>query len=202
MFDRGGLRPRPSLGVLCSAWLVAAGAGLPVAAAEFDFPPPSRESCAQKEQLVEQGKLRHQQRIAELNPLLAWVTRKPRQLQVAYAKAEGQFSEGCGRALLEGCSALMPRKPDASWESQEVLQGMPQGMRRKASPCVDTWFRLWDRKDGSVTFDVIKTDRRIGLVPDPRWADRLSIHCASQQATGNLPLQRGSLAWIGAQIFC
>lgn len=83
---------------------------------------------------------------------------------------------------------------------------MPETLRLKAEPCVDTWYRLVARREGWVHFDVTRTDRR-PEVRDPRWMLplRMEVSCRTLHSKVEdtlLPIRRGSLGWIGAQIFC
>jgi len=112
----------------------------------------------------------------------------------------------CSRTKLDGCSALSPRQPDPSWASPQSLQGMPKTLRLKAEPCVDTWYRLVGRRDGWVRFDITRTDRRPERL-DPRWLAPLGmeVSCAALHSKVEnvlVPIRPGSLAWVGAQIFC
>lgn len=112
----------------------------------------------------------------------------------------------CSRTKLDGCSSLSPRPPDSSWASPQSYKGLPETLRPKAAPCVDTWYRLVGRRDGWVHFDVIRTDRRPARV-DPRWMTplRMEVSCAalrSKVGEVQVPIRPGSLGWVGAEIFC
>jgi len=83
---------------------------------------------------------------------------------------------------------------------------MPKTLRLKAEPCVDTWYRLVGRRDGWVRFDITRTDRRPERL-DPRWLAPLGmeVSCAALHSKVEnvlVPIRPGSLAWVGAQIFC
>jgi hypothetical protein len=83
---------------------------------------------------------------------------------------------------------------------------MPETLRLKAEPCIDTWYRLVGRRDGWVHFDVTRTDRRPARL-DPRWMSplRMQVSCAARQSKVDevlVPMRPGSLGWVGAEIFC
>ena len=144
--------------------------------------------------------------LAPRRSLLARVFGRPAAAMVIPDVEAAHRRAACARSTLEGCSALTPRRPDASWESIQGLQGLPEMLRLKADPCLDTWYRLVGRRDGWVHFDVTRTDRR-PVVPDPQWLVplRLEVSCASLHSrVGDavVPVQRGSLGWVGAKIFC
>ena len=99
--------------------------------------------------------------------------------QVKDAQVAAQRA-ACSRTNLDGCSALSPRQPDSSWASPQTHQGLPDTLRPKAEPCVDTWYRLVARRDGWVHFDVTRTDRRPARF-DPSWIAplRIEVSCAA-----------------------
>ena len=186
--------------------LALTGVSAPASAGPFEFPAPTKDTCLRKQQVIDEMKDRYMDNAKSINPLYSWVFQSRKKLAFEYEQAEDAFSAACERTLSETCSALTPRSPDPSWQSQASLQGLPEQMRRKSSPCVDTWYRLLERRNGFVLFEVTKTDRRPKEI-NPRWItpDRLEIQCSSMQAKVGenwLPVRRGSLGWIGAQVYC
>lgn len=180
----------------------------PVFAGSFDFPTPTKDTCRHKQQVIDEMKDRYIDNAKSINPLYAWVFQSRKKLFFEYEQAEAAFISACEKTLMENCSALATRSPDSdpSWQSMASLHGLPEQMRRKSSPCVDTWYRLLERRNGFVLFEVTKTDRRPKQI-NPRWMtpDRLEIQCSSMQAKVGenwLPVRRGSLGWIGAQVYC
>ena len=138
--------------------------------------------------------------------LWAWATRRLTPVASELDQTTAFQQAACSRSKLDGCSALSPRQPDVSWASAQAHQGMPETLRLKAEPCVDTWYRLVARREGWVHFDVTRTDRR-PEVRDPRWMLplRMEVSCGTLHSKVEdtlLPIRRGSLGWIGAQIFC
>lgn len=188
------------------AILVLWGIGIPASARQLVFPAPTRATCLNKQQVIDDIKERYSENAKSVNPLYAWVFQSRKKLAFEYEQAEDAFSAACERTLMETCSALTARSPDPSWQSMTSLQGLPEQMRRKSSPCVDTWYRLLERRNGFVVFEVTKTDRRPREI-NYRWMtpDRLEIQCSTMQAkVGDnwLQVRRGSLGWIGAQVYC
>ena len=107
----------------------------------------------------------------------------------------------CSRTKLDGCSSLSPRQPDPSWSLPQSYQGLPETLRLKAVPCVDTWYRSVGRGDGWVHFDVIRTDRRPKRI-DPRWmtqiADGGELCSSAKQGLGGAgtdPARNPRLGW-------
>ena len=178
----------------------------PANAGPFEFPTPTKETCLRKQQVIDAMKDRYSDNAKSINPLYSWVFQSRKKLAFEYEQAEEAFRTVCERTLLDTCSALSARPPDDSWQSQTSLQGLPEQMRRKTNPCVDTWYRLLYRRDGFVVFEVTKTDRRPKEI-NHQWLipDRLEIQCSSMQAKVNntwMTVRRGSLGWIGAQVYC
>ena len=142
------------------AVLALSSLGIPASAGPLDFPAPTRATCLNKQQVIDDIKERYSENAKSVNPLYAWVFQSRKKLAFEYEQAEDAFSAACERTLMETCSALTARSPDPSWQSMTSLQGLPEQMRRKSSPCVDTWYRLLERRNGFVVFEVTKTDRR------------------------------------------
>ena len=187
--------------------MAAALAGLPAASAETRGSglPVTRDSCQGYQPLGSPDRAQQQRSSAATSPW-DWALRRFRQSQDDRLTTQSAMHQACARSWFEGCSALEPRRPDSSWLSQEALRGLPETLRRKSQPCVDTWYRLVGRRDGWVRFDVTKTDRRAGVV-DHRWSAPLTLEvsCATghgRSETDLLPLRRGTPGWVGAQLFC
>ncbi|MBU6251514.1 MAG: hypothetical protein KGO47_10200, partial [Cyanobacteria bacterium REEB417] len=118
-------------------------------AGSFDFPTPTKDTCMRRQQVIDAMKDRYIDNAKAINPLYSWVFKSRKKLAFEYEQAEATFSAACEKTLMETCSALTARSPDSdpSWQSVASLHGLPEQMRRKSSPCVDTWYRLLERRN-------------------------------------------------------